>query len=131
MSTMYEKYLTWKKYSVQELADSQGFDTALDKACFDAQQALEFLLKSVLLEYNVPFDKTHDILYLAELLDQTGIAFEKKEDLELLATTITSWEEKSRYYEGIKTKKETVNRVYKIMDSLDEAFLKKQEENNK
>ena len=84
-----------QKHSVQELNDSQGFDSALDKACFDAQQALEFLMKAILLEYAVPFEKTHDILYLSGLLDQTGIVFDQKENLDLLATTITSWEEKA------------------------------------
>ena len=131
MSTMYEKYITWKKYSIEELNDSQGYDSALDKACFDAQQALEFLMKAILLEYGVPFDKTHDISYLSDLLEKTGITFDEKEALDTLASTITSWEEKGRYYEGIKTKKETVKRVYRIMDALNEAFLRVQEENNK
>lgn len=130
MSTMYEKYMTWKKYSIQELNDSRGYDSILDKACFDAQQALEFLMKAILLEYGITFDKTHDISYLAELLEKTGITFDEKEELDTLAATITSWEEKGRYYEGIKTKKETVKRVYKIMDALNEAFLRVQAENN-
>ena len=130
MSTMYEKYMTWKKYSIQELNDSRGYDSILDKACFDAQQALEFLMKAILIEYGITVDKTHDISYLAELLEKTGITFDEKEELDTLAATITSWEEKGRYYEGIKTKKETVKRVYKIMDALNEAFLRVQAENN-
>lgn len=130
MSTMYEKFLTWKKYSEQELADSKGYDSTLDKACFDAQQALEFLLKAILLNYNILFERTHDITYLAELLDRTDLRFAEAEELQLLAATITSWEEKGRYYEGVRTKKETVERVYRIMDSLEAAFLEEQQKNN-
>ena len=130
MSTMYEKYLTWRKYSLQELQDSSGYDSELDKACFDVQQALEFLMKAILLDRNVKYDKTHDILYLWELMEEAGFDFGEKDELIVLASTITSWEEKGRYFDGIKTKKNTVNRVYRIMDSMDEAFLREQEENN-
>lgn len=129
MSTMYEKFLTWRRYSMQELEDSKGYDSILDKACFDVQQALEFLIKAILLNYNIHFDNTHNISYLVSLLEKTGLVFERMEDLLLLADTITSWEEKGRYYEGVKTKKETVRRVYKIMDSIEEAFLNEQQKN--
>ena len=130
MSTMYEKFLTWRRYSMQELQDSQGYDSILDKACFDAQQALEFLIKAILLNYNIHFSNSHNIVYLASLLETTGLKFDKSDDLQLLADTITSWEEKGRYYDGIKTKKETVQRVYNIMKSIEEAFLAEQKEIN-
>ena len=111
---------------MQELQDSQGYDSILDKACFDAQQALEFLIKAILLNYNISFDNTHNISYLASLLETSGLKFDRAEELQLLADTITSWEERGRYYEGIKTKKDTVRRVYNIMKSIEEAFLEEQ-----
>ncbi|MBR1599861.1 MAG: HEPN domain-containing protein [Lachnospiraceae bacterium] len=130
MSTMYERFNTWRHYAIEELNASKGFDSELDKACFDTQQALEFLIKAILLQYGISFDKVHDIVELSGLLEQTDIEFEKKDDLDLLATTITSWEELARYSSGIKTKQDTVRRVMNIIDNLNEAFLKKQEENN-
>ena len=102
----------------------------LDVACFETQQALEFLLKAILQENGVPYEKTHDIRYLLELLSNTGFAFEKQEAMELLSDTITDWEENSRYGKGVRTTVQTVQRVHNLYENLNAAFLKTQEENN-
>ena len=41
--------------------------------CFDAQQAAEKSVKALLLHKKVPFTRTHDILSLLTLLDQSGV----------------------------------------------------------
>lgn len=101
----------------------------LDSACFDAQQAIEFLLKGILLEYGIAFDKSHSIDYLVSLLDETSFAFTKHDDLILLASTITSWEEGSRYGQGIRTSVNTVKRIHNIYNNVLEAFLEVQQKN--
>ena len=50
-------------------------DAYLDIACFESQQAIEFLIKSILQENAVVFDKTHDIRYLLELLKSCNFTF--------------------------------------------------------
>ncbi len=102
----------------------------LDSACFDTQQAMEFLLKGILLGYGVKFESTHNIDYLITLLDdKTTFTFTKHDDLMLLATTITSWEEGSRYGKGIKTSVNTVRRIHNIYNNILETFIKIQETN--
>jgi HEPN domain-containing protein len=99
-------------------------DAYLDVACFETQQAVEFLIKAVLLENGVPYDKSHDIRYLVTLLDNIQFSFEKKDSLELLASTITDWEESSRYGKGVRTTVQTIQRVHNIYESMNKAFLK-------
>jgi HEPN domain-containing protein len=102
----------------------------LDVACFETQQAIEFLIKAILLENGVPYDKSHDIRYLLTLLEDIPFEFDKMEALDLLADTITDWEESSRYGKGVRTTVQTVQRVHNIYNSLNDAFLKTQEINN-
>lgn len=105
-------------------------DAYLDVACFETQQAVEFLIKAILLENGIPYDKSHDIRYLLALLENIPFTFEKIEALDMLASTITDWEESSRYGKGVRTTIQTIQRVHNIYDSLNEAFLKTQEANN-
>lgn len=101
----------------------------LDSACFDTQQAIEFLMKGLLLNYNIPFSKEHDISYLLERLNNAGFYFDKQEDLEARAATLIEWEEKGRYGKGIKTSVNTVRRFHNIYESMLTAFLAEQEKN--
>jgi HEPN domain-containing protein len=103
----------------------------LDSACYDAQQSLEFLIKGILLEYGKTFERSHDIGYLAGLLEETAFKFEKLDALIMLASTITSWEEGSRYGQGIKTTVNTVRRVHNIYIDMLETFLEQQSANQK
>jgi hypothetical protein len=50
--------------------------------------------------------------------------------LDLIADTITDWEENSRYGKGVRTTVQTVQRVHNIYKSMNEAFLETQERNN-
>ena len=87
-------------------------------------------LKAILLENGIPYDKSHDIMYLLVLLEEIPFTFEKQEALELLASTITDWEESSRYGKGVRTTVQTIQRVHNIYESMNQAFLKTQEKNN-
>jgi HEPN domain-containing protein len=102
----------------------------LDSACYDAQQAIEFLIKGILLNNGIYFDKTHDIVYLNSLLEENDIVFPKQQDLNSLASTIISWEDSIKYGTGIKTTVNTVRRIYNIYNDLLDTFLKNQEELN-
>ena len=66
---------------------------------------------------------------LLSLLEETEFYFEKMEALELLADTITDWEEYSRYGRGVRTTVQTVQRIHNIYKSMNEAFLEMQEKN--
>ena len=100
MSTMYSRSVAMLSQAKNALLSVQEDDAFLDVACFETQQAVEFLIKAILLA------------------------------LELLSSTITDWEESSRYGKGIRTTVQTIQRVHNIYDSMNEAFLKTQEENN-
>lgn len=102
----------------------------LDSACFDTYQAMEFLLKGILIGYGVEFESAYDLGYLVTLLDtKTTFTFTKHDDLMLLATTINYWEEVSRYSEGVKTSINTVRQIHNIYNDVLETFLKIQETN--
>ena len=65
----------------------------------------------------------------ALLLAEIPFEFDKQEALELLASTITDWEESSRYGKGVKTTIQTVQRVHNIYESLNQAFIESQRRN--
>lgn len=103
MSTMFSRSIAMFEQSKNALCRVGEDDAYLDVACFEAQQAIEFLIKAILLEHGIAYDKTHDIGYLLSLLRQTKFVFDKIEALELLSDTITNWEEGSRYGKGVRT----------------------------
>lgn len=129
MSTMYSRSVAMLKQSKNALLSAGEDEAFLDVACFETQQAIEFLIKAILLENGVPYDKSHDIRYLVALLEEIPFEFEKKESLELLASTITDWEESSRYGKGVRTTIQTVQRVHNIYDSMNQAFIDSQDAN--
>lgn len=131
MVTMYSRSCAALDQAKDALSKVSQDDAYLDLACFLTQQSVEFLMKAILLEYGMAYDKTHDILTLLELLRDIDFEFEQEDSLELLAATITDWEESSRYGKGIRTGVQTIQRVHNIYASMNEAFLQKLEENNK
>ena len=130
MSTMYSRSAAMLEQSKNALKMVPEDDAYLDVACFETQQALEFLMKAILLENGIAYDKSHDIRYLLSLLKNVGFTFDKQDALEMLSDTVTDWEEGSRYGKGVKTTVQTVQRVHNIYKSLNEAFLETQERNN-
>lgn len=98
----------------------------IDDACFEAQQALEFLLKGVLSYHKVPYpshgNEGHDIGILLDVLKDNlpkYKEFSKMERLVELSSTITYWEQHGRYGEGLKVKIETVQELKNIIIELD------------
>ncbi len=71
MSTMYNRSLVMFEQSKNALGKIANDDAYLDVACFEAQQAIEFLMKAILMEYGIPYNRTHDIRYLLNLLIET------------------------------------------------------------
>lgn len=130
MSTMYSRSVAMFEQSQNALSSVCVDDAYLDVACFEIQQAIEFLIKAILLENGVSYDRTHDIRYLLSKLVEINFKFDKIDALDMLADTITDWEESSRYGKGIKTTVQTVKRVYNIYKNMNEAFIKTQENNN-
>lgn len=101
-------------------------DAALDVACFDVQQVIELMLKTILAKNQISFDKKegHDIKYLLDLVTKnTDLASSKTEELNTIAHTLTDWEEKGRYSSGIKIKVDTIYRVLNIYKDIDQSYL--------
>ena len=130
MSTMYSRSVAMFEQSKKALSSINIDDAYIDIACFETQQAIEFLIKAILLENGVEYSKTHDIRYLLSLLEQTGFEFEKMEALDTLADTITDWEQSSRYGKGIRTTEQTIKRIHNIYINMNETFIETQERNN-
>lgn len=130
MSTMYSRSVVMLQQSKNALMKAADDDAYLDVACFEAQQAIEFLIKAILLENGVEYTKSHDIRYLLSMLESINFTFEKIDALDLLSDTITDWEEGSRYGKGVRTTIQTVQRVHNIYKNMNDAFLETQEKNN-
>ena len=130
MSTMYNRALVLLSQAKDAIGKVASDDAYLDVACFETQQALELIMKTILTENNVEYKREYSIRYLLELLQQAHFSFDKETDLDILADTITSWEEGSRYGKGVATTVQTVQRVHNIIKSLNDAFLLSQEKNN-
>lgn len=130
MSTLYDrsKVSIWKaSLSLQHVADDDAF---LDSACFDTQQAIEFIIKFILSEHGVSYKKTHDIIYLAGLLDTTTFKFDKSAELNNMADIITNWETGSCCGSDIRTTIEAIHSAHDIYKSIDDAFMQMQESLN-
>ena len=131
MSTMYSRSIAMFEQSKKALACISMDEAYMDVACFETQQAIEFLIKAILQENGVEYSKSHDIRYLLELLESIDFTFEKMDVLDMLADTITDWEENSRYGKGIRTTVQTIQRIHNIYKSMNEAFVATQAENNR
>ena len=129
MSTMYSRSVVRLAQAKEALSKVSSDDAYLDMACFDTQQAVEFLSKAILLESGVAYDKSHDIRYLLTLLKDNNFEFEGNDALDLLADTITDWEESSRYGKGVRTSVQTVQRIHNLYDKMNAAFVSMQEKN--
>ena len=76
------------------LARGKGSDILRDHLCFEAQQAGEKALKSVLVAFGVNFPKTHDLETLIALLKKSGRKFPER----LLASvTLSDFAVTARY----------------------------------
>lgn len=62
------------------------------------------------------------------MLEQSKNALRRK--LEVIADTITDWEEKSRYGTGVRTTTQTIQRVHNIYNEINDDFIQTQERNN-
>lgn len=67
MSTMYSRSVVMLEQAKNALEHSSLDEAYLDIACFETQQAIEFLIKAILLENGKSYDKSHDIRYLLSL----------------------------------------------------------------
>ena len=123
MSDMYSRSLSFLQLSNDAIGRIADDDANLDTACFCPQQALELLIKFILQQCNIPFGKTHNIRELLQDFDKLPFAFSKAEDLDILADTITSWEQSGRYGKGIQTTVKTIKRVHNVFMSLNTAYL--------
>ena len=131
MSTMYSRSYILLNQAKEAVGKISEDDAYLDIACFETQQAVEFLLKTILQEYGVAYEKTHNIRYLLDLVKSSGFVFDKEDDFDILADTLTDWEQSSRYGKGVKTTINTILRMHNIYNSMNQAFIDLQESNNK
>ena len=69
-AAMLYRIATQDRRAFQNLNADAGMDLRI--VCFHAQQAVEKLLKTVLVSRGAVFSRTHDLAHLAELLTQAG-----------------------------------------------------------
>ena len=131
MSNLYDRYKRWLKISKDSLAEAGFDDAALDAAAFNAQQAMEFLLKYIMDCKNVPYHKTHNIRELLVGLRDSGFSFDNMDAAMREADRITSWEAGSRYGSGATTVKGLIEDSYKIIESIDTAWIEENKPTNK
>lgn len=129
MGKMYGRSFVMIMQAKDALKKISEDDAYLDIACFETQQAVEFLIKEILTEKGVPYPKSHDISYLLSLAKETGFTFDGMDTLELLSSTVTDWEESSRYGKGVRTSADTVRRIHGLYNNMNSAFLEMQERN--
>ncbi len=72
----------WLRRAKSNLARAKAGRTSEDilyeDLCFDAQQAVEKALKAICVIHEIKFSKVHDISYLMELLEKSGIKIPKR-----------------------------------------------------
>ncbi len=79
----------WIRKADSDLANAQlcvASSTALDTACFHAQQAAEKLLKAYLMAYGLPVPLIHNVEKLVELCEQNNPTFQS---VKALGQTLT------------------------------------------
>lgn len=129
MNRMYERAIVSMEIAKTLYAKSDGDDAYMDAACFQTQQAVEFILKAALIDRGIEYPKTHDIEGLNSLLTGSGFTYPMSDTVNDLSTTLTTWEAGSRYGQGIRTGVTTMRKVKESFDSIVEAYLKEQEKN--
>jgi HEPN domain-containing protein len=79
---MKDETLNWVKFADENLKSAKLlFENNFYNPCLqNAQQSIEKLLKAVLIEKGIPLKRTHDILELYQLLQQSGIKINLSED---------------------------------------------------
>lgn len=123
MNRMFRWAMIAMERSKDGLNKIQKDSTYLDFACFDAQRALEFFIKGILLEHSKEKLNTHNIAELFQNLKSTGVTFEREDDLESLADTITAWGTTDLYKSDTHATVQLVQAVHDIFFSLRKAYL--------
>ena len=79
---MQEETKNWLKYSEENLEAAKIlYDSELFNPCLhNIQQCIEKALKSVIIEKNIPFKKTHNIFELKNILSQNSISIDLADD---------------------------------------------------
>ena len=79
---MQEETKNWLKYSEENLdAAKILLESELFNPCLhNIQQCIEKALKSVIIEKNIPFKKTHNIFELKNILSENNIAIDLADD---------------------------------------------------
>lgn len=88
--------------------------------CFQAQQAAEKALKAMLIYYNKPFTKTHEIQHLLELLKEAGVIIPKSiAQAKLLSAYVIN----IRTFDDIFDKEKITKKEYKQVVALADKIL--------
>jgi len=123
MVDMYDRFLVSYEKSACMLEKSKSNDAYLDSACYDLNQAFNFLLRHILLVLGEDYASWHDIENLGNFLYLTGFHFDEEECLANLGTIISKWDNNARYGGGVNVTAHFVREVYKVLDSLHLAYL--------
>ena len=95
------------------------------EVCFNIQQILEFTIKYVLEVKCVEYRRSHDIVYLFDLLSSVCELSDVAVQLRTVADKITKWEASSRYDEGFTVEPNTVRETYSLVKRFYEEVSNK------
>ena len=92
MSTLLSRSNAWMESAKNAMSRIRENDAFMDCACFNIQQAIEFLLKYELDTIKVKYGETHNIMELVRLFKNSKYDLSTIENLFMMADTITEWE---------------------------------------
>ena len=90
-------------------------DAYLDDCCYNTQQSIEFVLKYLVELTGVSYVMSHDIRAQLNKLSKDIPYFDK---LWLMAPTINSWEDNSRYKDNFVALRQDVDEAIAIAEAL-------------
>ncbi len=112
MKTTADLVKDWIRKADSDLANARlcvASSTALDTACFHAQQAAEKLIKAYLIAYGLPVPFIHNLEKLVELCEQQEASFQS---MKALGQALTPYAVQLRYDEDFwPSEQETMNAV--------------------
>lgn len=105
-----------------------GDEGIMQQAMYHMQQAIEKLLKCLIMLGGTRFTYTHDI---GKLIEQCPKDVELPEGLEEMAPLLTSWESTTRYGTSVCTNIKTLEKCVAIYDALHTTLLRYTEDKSR
>lgn len=121
MSELKENYCKYEPALLASKAcfeKSDGDDTYMDYACYNAQMAVEFVLKDMLHKKGITPPSTHEVSRLIKVLRSAHVDLPEFSRILGMANIIEKWNTLGRYYTGVCTNVAALKSVWELVESL-------------